>query len=97
VDLSAVFRIDIDLALRPAGLQWDIGADQFSVATAVELLSFVARAGDSSVLLEWETASETHNLGFHLYRSLSSGGPWERITSSLIPGLGSSPEGARYT
>ena len=46
--------------------------------------------------LEWATGSEIDNLGFHLYRSLSEAGPFDRITASLIPGLGSSPEGARY-
>ncbi len=66
-------------------------------ATEVELSSFTACGEDSAVLLEWETASELDNMGFHLYRSLSEAGPWTRITSSLIPGLGSSPIGARYS
>jgi hypothetical protein len=65
--------------------------------TEVTLSSFTARADDSAVGLEWETASELDNLGFHLYRSVSRSGPWTRITSSLIPGLGSSPIGARYS
>ena len=64
--------------------------------TAVELVSFTARGLDGAVELQWETGSEMDNLGFHLYRSLSAAGPWERITASLIPGLGSSPMGARY-
>jgi hypothetical protein len=78
----------------------DIGVPGFYTvgieATAVELLSFEARGLDGSVELEWETGSELDNLGFHLYRSMSSTGPYERVTASLIPGLGSSPEGARY-
>jgi hypothetical protein len=49
------------------------------------------------VELSWRTGSELSNLGFHLHRSLSEGGPWTRITPSLIPGLGSSPEGASYS
>jgi len=67
------------------------------IPTAVSLQSFSATAHDVSVELSWTTASEISNLGFHLYRSAASGGPWERITSSLIPGLGSSPVGASYS
>ena len=68
-----------------------------AVTTAVELYSFTAVGKDESVRLEWKTASELHNLGFHLHRSLSEAGPWTRITPSLIPGLGSSPVGASYS
>jgi hypothetical protein len=64
--------------------------------TAVTLSSFTATGYDGEVLLEWQTASELNNLGFHLYRATSETGPYERITASVIPGLGSSPEGARY-
>ncbi|MDX1390642.1 MAG: hypothetical protein R3344_15740, partial [Acidobacteriota bacterium] len=64
--------------------------------TAVELTSFTATAADSAVVLEWETGAELNNLGFHLYRSESADGPFERVTVELIPGLGSSPAGARY-
>jgi hypothetical protein len=66
-------------------------------STEVELSSFTARGEDSAVSLEWQTASELDNLGFHLYRAASEGGPYQKITSSLIPGLGSSPVGARYS
>ncbi len=65
--------------------------------TEVSLQSFAAVAGDSAVLLEWRTASELRNLGFHLYRSHSQNGPWTRLTSSLIPGLGSSAVGQAYS
>ncbi len=67
------------------------------VPTAVELMSFEALPLDSAVELRWETGSEMNNLGFSLYRSLSAEGPYEQITSTVIPGLGSSPAGARYS
>jgi uncharacterized delta-60 repeat protein len=64
--------------------------------TAVELVSFTAMPLDGAVELFWETGSELDNLGFHLYRATSASGPWDRVTTSLVPGLGSSPEGASY-
>ncbi len=67
-----------------------------TVPTAVELLSLSARGVDGGAVVEWETASELDNLGFHLHRAEAEGGPYEQITSSLIPGLGSSPTGRRY-
>jgi hypothetical protein len=66
------------------------------IPTAVELESFEAVAQIGAVELLWKTASELDNLGFHLYRAGSERGPYERITASLIPGLGASPVGARY-
>ena len=66
------------------------------VATAVGLLSFSATGGDGAVDLLWRTGSEVDNLGFHVYRSLAEGGPWIRVTSSLIPGQGFSATGAAY-
>jgi len=67
------------------------------VTTAVELMSFEAVGLDGAVEVRWRTGSELDNLGFHLYRGASAGGPWTRLTSSLIPGLGSSPVGQSYT
>jgi Peptidase family C25 len=68
-----------------------------AVTTAVTLMSFAPAARDRAVDLSWATASELDNLGFHLYRSLSAEGSFERITSAVIPGLGSSANGTSYT
>ena len=94
-DLSAIFTFDIDAATRKT--LWDIGADDIVATTAVKLVSFEALGAHGAVELRWETASELDNLGFHLYRAVTEEGPYQRITASLIPGLGSSPAGARYT
>ncbi|MGD8896220.1 MAG: DUF2341 domain-containing protein, partial [Acidobacteriota bacterium] len=96
LDLGASFNGDIDGEVRPAGA-WDRGADERDATTVVDLLFFQAVGVDSAVELTWRTGSELNNLGFHLYRSPSESGPWTRVTSSLIPGLGSSPEGASYS
>jgi hypothetical protein len=90
------FLTDIDNQVRPAGA-WDRGADERDPTTVVELASFGARPLDGAVELDWQTASEFQNLGFHLHRSTSASGPYERITSFLIPGAGSSATGARYS
>jgi hypothetical protein len=71
----------------PGGLIWP---------TAVGMKSFRAHAYEHSVLLEWTTAHEIDNAGFHLYRSLSREGPYQRINGSLIPGQGYSTRGAHY-
>jgi len=94
-DLSAFFRIDIDSGVRSGA--WDIGADEFGATTAVRLQSFTAVGADASVLLEWRTGSELDNLGFHVYRGSSADGPWTRLTTSMIPGLGSSALGQGYS
>src|SRR5262249_41450773 len=62
----------------------------------VTLQSFTAVGRDQAVDLSWTTASELNNLGFNLYRADAAAGPYARITSSLIPGLGSSPTGQSY-
>jgi len=66
------------------------------IPTAVDLEGFSARGLDGAVELTWQTTSELNNLGFHLYRAVTPEGSYERITASAIPGLGSSPVGARY-
>ncbi len=95
VDLSAAFNFDIDGGGRV--LPWDIGADDRLATTEVALVSFEARGVDAAVELTWETASELSNLGFNLYRATALEGSYARITTTTIPGLGSSPVGAKYS
>jgi hypothetical protein len=76
----------------PAYLPFD-GADNGEVEdyrfdfdpTAVELSSFTATGTAAGVLVEWETASELDNLGFHLYHGETANGPWTRLNADLIP------------
>jgi hypothetical protein len=58
---------------------------------AVELMSFEAIGRDGQVLLEWKTASERNNFGFHIERD------GERITKEIIPASGNSETENRYT
>ena len=43
------------------------------VYTPVEMSSFFAAAMDGAVVLQWETQSETSNLGFNVYRATEEG------------------------
>lgn len=38
------------------------------------------------IIIRWSTETEVDTAGFNLYRSLSAGGPWEKINDRLIPG-----------
>ena len=49
-----------------------------------------------SVLVEWTTASELDTAGFNLYRSLDPGGPFDKVTPSLIPTTGDPLTGDAY-
>jgi hypothetical protein len=62
----------------------------------VDLVSFTATGFEDHVLLEWETASEIDNAGFHLWRSETEDGEYVRITDSLIPAEGSPTLGVEY-
>jgi hypothetical protein len=66
---------------------------------ALELLWFEAKGGQEYVELSWETASETDNLGFNLYRAASLDGERDQVNAELIPTqvLPGSVFGAVYT
>lgn len=51
----------------------------------VQITVFTGKASGDAVSLEWETASETGNLGFNIYRGFSPTGTFEKINQSLIP------------
>ena len=76
--------------------KWTLGDEDDP--TLVDLVSFTATECESPtrILLEWETASEIDNAGFHLWRSETADGEYTRITDSIIPAEGSPTLGARY-
>ena len=65
-------------------------------STLVELTSFLATGHFKSVLIQWTTASEIDNAGFHLWRSEAEDGAYVRITDALIPAEGGPAWGAEY-
>jgi hypothetical protein len=67
--------------------------------TAIDLLSFNLTGTNRSITLAWQTATETDNLGFNIYRATSTTGQRTLLTTNLIPS-GSHPGsllGAQYT
>ncbi|GAB4299957.1 MAG: hypothetical protein Kow0098_26900 [Ignavibacteriaceae bacterium] len=62
-------------------------------AIPVELASFTAEVSGTTVLLEWQTASETNNSGFEIQRKLKNE-EWE--TLSFVPGRGTTTELSEY-
>lgn len=66
--------------------------------TAIELKSFKGKSGgDLNVELEWETASETNNAGFYLYRARGKKGKFKKINTDIIASKGDTTTGANYT
>ncbi len=55
------------------------------VSAAVTISSFGAQAQGSAIQINWTTASEISNVGFHILRSTSSGGSYAQINASIIP------------
>ncbi len=67
----------------------------------VELASFRAIAGNATVILRWETHSETDNAGFILMRSDGHDADYREISSyaydQTLKGAGSTSQNSRYT
>ena len=57
----------------------------WSIKTKVNLSSFNTLVKEyTGVIIEWETASETNNMGFNILRSNREDGDYEKINSALI-------------
>ncbi|MBI5915898.1 MAG: choice-of-anchor D domain-containing protein [Bacteroidetes bacterium] len=61
----------------------------------VELVSFTGREMENGVLLEWQTASELNNEGFHVERMTGDGGRWTEI--GFVAGRGTTSETHDYS
>jgi len=63
----------------------------------VEFTAFTATASPGKVTLEWVTQSETENLGFHIYRSMTLNGQRTRLTHEMINGAINSSAQRNYS
>jgi hypothetical protein len=75
---------------------WGCNNCQCVQSTVVDLISFEAAAGWRRVTLKWETAAETDNAGFNVYRAETENGEYIKINSELIPAQGSATQSASY-
>jgi len=96
--MNARFRLSSQSGIGFSGMALDGEVEDYQVAiyVPVELSSFTAVAAGGAVALAWTTQSETENMGYYLYRAAAAEGPFERITSQLIPGAGSSTASHSY-
>ena len=58
----------------------------------VELISFKATPQYQAVKLNWETAEEVNNIGFHIERQYSINGKWDELSFVKAKGSGSTYE-----
>lgn len=74
-------------SLRLFGLGW----------LGIAAIFFVVQLTTSpSVVIAWAIGSEQETAGFHIYRSESKTGPFNRINKTLISAEGSTVRGAKY-
>jgi len=94
----ARFHFSTQPGLTPGGEAPDSEAEDYlvDIPLAVELTVFVATSGNGVAHLEWITESESENLGFHVYRSLTEQGEYKRITRGLIIGASNSTTAHTY-
>lgn len=94
----ARFRFSSQRGLTPTGLAIDGEVEDYLVHVyePVELTSFQASAISNQVVLQWQTASESENLGFNIYRSEREDGVFSRINAELIQGAGNSASKQSY-
>ncbi len=65
-------------------------------AFPIELSSFTLDVVDKGVMLQWQTQSETENLGFKIFRSERQDNDYKEINTRLIPGAINSQEHHTY-
>jgi hypothetical protein len=76
---------------------YQLGSEESGPPTAISLLFFTAKGAGNTVQVDWQTAREFDNVGFHLYRSTSPGGPYQRLTDKLISARPRQDRGANYS
>ena len=70
----------------------------FSIETSLSVMlgDFSVSAGPECHIIEWRTESENETAGFLIYRAFDEAGPYEALTTAMIPGQGNHSCGSRY-
>jgi hypothetical protein len=94
---AASFTENISDAPHADLQDWEIVSFSLgSIDLPVELSLFSAERLKGMITLHWTTQSESHNLGFQVYRSLAEEGPYLLISRNIIAGAGESVEQHEY-
>ena len=70
-----------------------IGLGWLGIAAAIFVIQLTNKP---SIMITWATESEQETAGFHVYRSESATGPFNRINQATIPAKGNTIDGAEY-
>lgn len=79
--------IDFNGNVRPQGTKTDLGAIEYGESLPIELINFKALVQKTSVLLKWQTATETNNDYFTIEKSKNTNN-W--VVLKKIDGAGNS-------
>ena len=108
IDVSAISDNTRSIQLHADGLNnkgvlsWriradNIGSDNTSTASYVEMLGFNATlVDDTTTLVEWQTGAEFSSFGFHIHRSEDYYSPKIKLNLEPILARGSASSGATY-
>jgi photosystem II stability/assembly factor-like uncharacterized protein len=99
--VDAVIVMDLNISLSNRKLRCVThGSGVFerpliSEPVPVELTSFTAKVGDSGVLLNWLTKTETNNKGFEIQKNIKGHSNWQDI--GFVQGSGTTTEQHSYS
>ena len=70
----------------------------FSIEASLSVIlgDFSVITGSDYHMIEWSTESESETAGFLIYRSFNEAGPYEPVTTVLIPGQGNQSDSHHY-
>lgn len=88
---------DGDGTATAANAGFDLDAIETLSVIPVELISFTAQNVRNKVILKWQTATETNNMGFEIERKIINVGDGEWITIGFREGNGTTTEPKEYS